>query len=122
MSREPESREEAIVRLNRSASELEARTAADDVSDQVGRAVAGKAYRVVAELIGGVLVGLAIGFVIDRVAGTTPWGLIGGVLLGFGVAVWMAWRTAKRLMAEAEAAGVVPRSIPFDDDDVDEER
>jgi ATP synthase protein I len=117
MSTEPESREEAIARLHRSASDLEARSAADDVSDQVGRAVAGKAYRVVAELIGGVLVGLALGFVIDRVAGTTPWGLIGGVLLGFAVAVWMAWRTAKRLMAEAEAAGVVPRSIPFDDED-----
>lgn len=117
MSLEPESREEAIARLQKSASELETRATADATADAVGRAVAGKAYRVVAELIGGVLVGLAIGFVVDRLAGTTPWGLIGGVLLGFAVAVWMAWNTARRLMAEAEAAGVEPKSIPFDDEE-----
>jgi ATP synthase protein I len=121
MSQEPESREEAIARLSRSASELEARTSADKTAEAVAQAVAGKAYRIVAELIGGVLVGLAAGIGVDVLLDTTPWGLIGGVLLGFAVSVWMAWRTAKRLQAEADAAGVVPKSIPFDDDE-DEER
>ena len=121
MSLPPESREEAIARLTNSASALEARTTSDKTADAVAQAVAGKAYRIVAELIGGVLVGLALGFVVDRFAGTAPWGLIGGVLFGFAVALWMAWQTTKRLQAEANAAGVVPESIPFDDDD-DEER
>jgi ATP synthase protein I len=121
MSPTPESREEAIARLNRSASDLEARTTSDKSADVVAQAVAGKAYRIIAELIGGVLVGLALGFVVDRFAGTTPWGLIGGVLFGFAVSIWMAWQTTKRLQAEADAAGVVPKSIPFDDDE-DEER
>ena len=53
---------------------------------------------------------------IDRFADTTPWGIIGGVLLGFAVSVWMAWRTAQRLMAEAKQYGE-PQSVPFDDED-----
>jgi len=90
-------------------------------ADAAGRAVASQAYKVVAQLIGGVLVGLAIGFGIDRFVGTAPLGILGGVLLGFAVSIWMAWQTTKRLQAEADAAGVVPKSIPFDDDE-DEER
>lgn len=121
MSLPTESREEAIARLARSASALEAATTSDKTADAVAQAVAGKAYRIVAELIGGVLVGLALGFVVDRFAGTTPWGLFGGVLFGFAVSIWMAWQTTKRLQAEADAAGVVPKSIPFDDEE-DEER
>ncbi|MBJ7446574.1 MAG: AtpZ/AtpI family protein [Brevundimonas sp.] len=117
MSTQPESREEAVARLNRSASELEARTTSDKTADAVAQAVAGKAYRIVAELIGGVLVGLGLGFVIDLLVGSSPWGLIGGTLFGFAVSIWMAWRTTKRLQAEADAAGVVPKSIPFDDED-----
>jgi ATP synthase protein I len=124
MSPTPESREEAIARLNKSASDLEARTTSDARADAAGRAVAGQAYKVVAQLLGGVFLGVAVGFVVDRFAGTNPWGVIGGVLLGFGVSLWMAWQTAQRLMAQAAEAGVEPRSIPFDDaeDDDDKER
>ena len=122
MSQNPESREEAIKRLHESASGLEARTKAQAAIDLSGQKAAGQAYRIIAELIGGVLVGLALGFGVDRLAGTTPWGLIGGVLLGFAVSVWMAHRTAQRLMAEAKASGIEPQSIPFDDEEEDEDR
>ncbi|MEQ7154686.1 AtpZ/AtpI family protein [Brevundimonas aurifodinae] len=121
MSLPPESREEAIARLTRSASDLEARTTSEAQSDAAGRAVAGQAYKVVAQLLGGVFLGIAVGFGIDHYAGTAPWGVIGGVLVGFAVSLWMAWQTAQRLMAQAAASGVEPRSIPFDDVD-DEER
>jgi ATP synthase protein I len=121
MSQNSESREEAIKRLNDGASDLEARAKAQAAIDLSGQKVAGQAYRIIAELIGGVLVGLALGFGVDRLAGTTPWGLIGGVLLGFAVSIWMAHRTAQRLMAEAKASGVEPQSIPFDDEE-DEDR
>jgi ATP synthase protein I len=100
-----ESREEAIRRLNRGASELEARTTSERSVDMAAHAVTGQAYKIIAELIGGVLVGLALGFGVDRFAGTTPWGLIGGVLLGFALSVYMARRTANRLMAQAKALG-----------------
>ena len=116
-----ESREEAIKRLTESASSLEARTAQQESADLAAHKVTGEAYKIIADLIGGVLVGLGLGFLADRFLGTTPWGIIGGVLLGFALSIYMARRTANRLMAQAKASGVVPQSIPFDDED-DEER
>lgn len=119
MSLPPESREEAIARLNRSASDLEARTAPPLSHEAAGQAAAGQAWRIIADLFGGVFVGLAIGAILDRFAGTGPWGMIGGVLLGFAVSIFMAWRTAQRLMAQAKASGVEPKSVPFDEDEED---
>ena len=119
MSLPPESREEAIARLTKSASELEARTARQASHEAAGQAATGQAWRIIADLFGGVFVGLAIGFMVDRFAHTGPWGLIGGVLLGFAVSVFMAWQTAQRLMAQAKASGVEPKSVPFDDDEED---
>ena len=116
MSQEPESREEAIARLNKSASELEARTTRDLSHEAAGQAAAGQAWKIIADLFGGVFVGLALGFGVDHFAGTSPVGIIGGVLLGFAVSIWMAWRTAQRLMAEANKHGE-PKSVPFDDED-----
>lgn len=51
-------------------------------------------YRVLGELLGGVLGGLGLGWVVDRVAGTTPWGLIAGVVIGLAAAVWLVARPA----------------------------
>jgi ATP synthase protein I len=116
MSLEPESREEAIARLQKSASDLEARTTRELSQEAAGHAAASQAWRILADLLGGVLVGLAIGFGIDHFAGTAPAGIIGGVLGGFALSVWMAWRTAQRLMAEAKKHGE-PKSVPFDDED-----
>ena len=43
----------------------------------------GLAFRLASEFVAGVLVGAALGWGLDRVAGTSPWGLIGLLLLGF---------------------------------------
>ncbi|PZU00110.1 MAG: F0F1 ATP synthase assembly protein I [Brevundimonas sp.] len=117
-----ESREEAIKRLNESASSLEARHAQQESSHLAAQKVTGEAYKIIADLVGGVLVGLALGFLADRFLGITPWGIIGGVLLGFALSIYMARRTANRLMAQAKAAGGVAKSVPFDDADEDEDR
>jgi ATP synthase protein I len=42
--------------------------------------------RVLAELLGGMIGGAAIGWVIDRFAGTSPWGLLVMLFLGIIVA------------------------------------
>jgi ATP synthase protein I len=42
--------------------------------------------RVLAELLGGIIGGLLIGWVIDRFAGTSPWGLLVMLFLGIIVA------------------------------------
>lgn len=118
MPKSGESREEAIKRLAESASALEARTARKAHDHGAQARAASQAWRILAELLGGVFAGLAAGFIVDRVFGTVPWGLISGVLLGFGVSVWMARRTAHRLMAQAKTEGE-PTSVPFDDDEED---
>ncbi len=119
MSQPTESREEAIKRLNDSASSLEARTRSQISHELAGQKAASQAWRILADLLGGVFVGLVLGLLVDRFANTSPWGTIVGVLLGFGVSLWMGWRTSQRLMAEAKATGVEPETVPFDEDEED---
>jgi ATP synthase protein I len=59
-------------------------------------------YRVLGELFGGIFGGLGLGWVLDRYAGTTPWGVIGGVVIGTVLAVYLIYRSAER--ADAGAA------------------
>ncbi|RUY00818.1 AtpZ/AtpI family protein, partial [Mesorhizobium sp. M7A.F.Ca.CA.004.04.1.1] len=47
----------------------------------------GQALKLSSEFIAGVVVGAGIGWIIDRLAGTSPWGLIVFLLLGFGAGV-----------------------------------
>jgi ATP synthase protein I len=118
MAPQDDAREEAIRRLDERATALGARTQRPEAS-HAGEQAVSQAYRIIAELLGGVLVGLAAGFIVDQVMNTTPWGLIGGVLLGFALSIWMARRTANRLMAMAKQGSEPPQSVPFDDDDED---
>lgn len=117
MSMSPESREEAIKRLNEQADALERRTENRLAHEMAGQRAAGQAWRILADLLGGVFVGLVLGLLLDRFVGIGPWGTIGGVLLGFGVSLWMGRRTADRIMNEAKASGVQPQAVPFDDED-----
>jgi ATP synthase protein I len=111
-----EPREEAIRRLNERASALGARTQRP-VTPHAGEQAVSQAYRIIAELIGGVLIGLAAGFlVVWAFKVPTAVGLIGGVLAGFALALWLANRTAQRLMAMAKQEGE-PKSVPFDEDE-----
>lgn len=54
----------------------------------------GYALRLSSEFIAGIVVGVAIGWVIDRAAGTSPWGLIVFLMLGFGAGVLNILRSA----------------------------
>jgi len=52
------------------------------------------ALRLSSEFIAGIVVGAALGWFIDRLAGTSPWGLIVFLLLGFGAGVLNVLRSA----------------------------
>ena len=54
----------------------------------------GQALKLSSEFIAGIVVGVAIGWIIDRMAGTSPWGLIVFLLLGFGAGVLNVMRSA----------------------------
>ena len=76
----------------------------------------GEGYRLLAELIGGVLGGAGFGWLFDRVANTAPWGIAIGVSLGAGVSVFMAARTAARMGRNA-IGSAPPQAAPSDDDE-----
>ncbi len=120
MSNPDPSREAALRRLQGRADALETSTARPVHREHHGAAVS-QAYRIIVELFAGVIVGLALGFGVDWLLDTRPWGIIGGVLLGFAVSLWMAKRTADRLVARAKAEdaarGGPPPSVPDDEDE-----
>ena len=67
----------------------------------------GQALKLSSEFIAGVLVGAGLGWLIDQLAGTSPWGLIVFLLLGFGAGVMNVMRSAGVM---AEAGIRVPKS------------
>ncbi len=111
-----EPRDEALRRLSERAAALRTQTERPATS-HAGEQAVSQAYRIIAELIGGVLLGLAAGFLVDRIFRITPWGLIGGVLLGFVLSIWLARRTANRLMAMAQQENRPVSAAPFDDNE-----
>ena len=116
MTKADEPRKEALKSLNERAAALDARTQRP-VGQHAGEQAVSQAYRIIAELLGGVIVGLALGFGADLLLKTTPWGMIVGILLGFVLSIWMARRTANRLMAMARQDAEPLQSVPFDDDE-----
>ena len=59
----------------------------------------GQAFKLSSEFIAGIVVGAGLGWVIDGFLGTSPWGLIIFLLLGFAAGVLNVLRSA-RLVAE----------------------
>ena len=59
--------------------------------------------RVSADLVAGIAVGVLLGWGVDFLADTGPWGLIVGFILGSAGGINNVIRTARRLEAEARA-------------------
>jgi len=53
-----------------------------------------RGFRLSTELVAGVLAGAGLGFLLDRWLGTTPWGMIVLLLLGFAAGVLNVMRAA----------------------------
>ena len=87
------------ARLQRLGEGLAQRRADGTSSDASGNRAAtasgyAKGFRLSSELVGGVVVGAGIGWLIDRGLGTRPWGLIVFLLLGFAAGVLNVMRSA----------------------------
>lgn len=59
-----------------------------------GKSGFGNALKLSSEFIGAVIVGAGIGYVLDRFAGTAPWGMIVFLLLGFLAGILNVLRSA----------------------------
>ena len=119
MAKLDEPREEALKRLDErldAFAETQKRKPLMH-SDAEGSAAG---YRLIGELIGGVLGGLGFGWLLDQTAGTSPWGMIGGVLIGSGTAVFVVARSAGRMSKAAEAGKGATNAPPATDDEEDD--
>lgn len=95
----PESRQDDLARRSR---ELEAKLAArrpargekDEGPGGGGAAGYGQALKLSSEFIAGIAVGAGLGWLIDTMAGTSPWGLVIFLLLGFVAGVLNVLRSA----------------------------
>jgi len=73
----------------------------------------GQALKVGSEFVAGVIVGFVIGYTIDRLFGTAPWGMIVFLLLGFAAGTLNVLRSAG--VAKDPFAGIPGKSK---DDDI----
>jgi|SRR5438105_3018399 ATP synthase protein I len=109
--------DEARERLDRRLEAFEAeRTRQTSV---VAASFAGEGYRFLGEVVGGVLGGAGLGWLIDRFAHTQPLGLIGGLLIGTGLSIFVAVRHAARTMNRSAETTGKPPSVPDDEDEND---
>jgi ATP synthase protein I len=65
----------------------------------------GEGYRLLGEVIGGVLGGLGLGWAVDYFAHTTPFGMVVGLLLGTAASAYAAMKTAERMNRDATRKG-----------------
>src|SRR5438270_6767998 len=66
-------------------------------------------YRFVGEVVGGVLGGVGLGWLLDHFAHTQPWGVVGGLLIGTGISIFAAVSTAaKSTRTQLGAPGSTP--------------
>ena len=65
-------------------------------SDESQRLIRSVGSRILSDLVGLPFGGGLIGWLIDRWAGTTPWFMLGGLFLGFGLAVRNVMRIANK--------------------------
>jgi ATP synthase protein I len=104
---QPSAEEAALSARMRRLGERLGRIKADRPSDSEGAArttgdpsAIARGFRLSTELVAAVLLGAAIGWLIDRGLGISPWGMIVFLLLGFAAGVLNVMR----------AAGVVPEN------------
>jgi ATP synthase protein I len=65
----------------------------------------GVAYRILVDMIAGLLVGGFFGYWLDRWMGWAPWSLIGGLILGFAAGANNAWRAIRVYSDQAAGPG-----------------
>ena len=89
------------------ATRLPERTEGQDEIKARGATGYGQAFKLSSEFIAGIAVGIGVGWLLDSWAGTSPWGLIVFLLLGFGAGILNVLRSAG-MVAEFGQGGKPP--------------
>ncbi len=101
MPKPDDQRAEALKRLDEGLDAFAAGRA--QKTDYQESRAAGEGYRLLAELIGGILGGLGLGWGFDQIVHTTPLGMVSGLLIGLGISVFVIVRQAGQMSAKASA-------------------
>jgi ATP synthase protein I len=101
MSQPDDESQEALQRLQTRLDALTAERTPKASTEKSAESSMGEGYRLLGEVIGGVLGGLGLGWVVDHFAHTTPFGLVIGMLLGTAVSAYAAMQTANRMARSA---------------------
>jgi len=110
-----ESPDEALASLDQRLGAAEA-AQARKMSPETHSAMA-QGYRFVGEVVGGVLGGVGLGWLLDHFAHTQPWGVIGGLLIGTGISLFAAVSAAAQANKKALDAQGPARSVPDEEDE-----
>jgi ATP synthase protein I len=116
MPKPDESSHRALRRLDQRLEAFEASRGAKPSFMGMGEST-GEGFRLLGQLLGGVLGGLGLGWLVDRFAHTTPAGMVGGLLIGGGLSVYAAVRTASAMSAREAAKGPTAPAAADEDDD-----
>ena len=120
MAEEPD--EERLRRLEARIAERKVKPPAPKQGQAAGWSQGEVAWRMVIELVSGLVIGLAIGYGLDWLLGTRPILLVVFCLFGFAAGIRTVLGTARELAAKHEAdvaAGRVPPAMDAKDDDPD---
>jgi ATP synthase protein I len=105
MSQPDDESQEALKRLQSRLDTFEGQRAPKAQSGDPAERSMGDGYRLLGEVIGGVLGGLGLGWVVDHFAHTTPFGMVIGLLLGTAASAYAAVKSADRMGRAAAKKG-----------------
>jgi len=97
--------DELDARLRAARGKIEKPRPNNGVSSGMSHRQTGVAYRVMVDMIAGLLVGGFLGYWLDRWQGWAPWSLIGGLIVGFAAGANNAWRAIRVYSDQADKGG-----------------
>ena len=95
--------QEALKRLQERLDALSATRAPKESGEALAQSSAGEGYRLLGEVIGGVVGGLGIGWAVGGFFHAAPIGAVVGILLGTAVSGYVAVKSADRMGARGKA-------------------
>lgn len=119
MSEPDDSSHGALKRLDQQLAAFEAARAAKPATLALADS-SGDGYRLLGQMLGGVLGGVGLGWLLDHYAHTSPLGVVGGLLIGSGLSIYATVRTASKLSAKAATPNVTSGAPDKEDEDDDE--
>lgn len=105
MSQPDDDSQEALKRLQNWLDTFDGQRAPKAEAGGSAESSMGDGYRLLGEVIGGVLGGLGLGWLVDHFAHTTPFGMVIGLLLGTAASAYAAVKSAERMGRNAARKG-----------------